>query len=780
MRRLAWFTVGFALLCLVGSYAPTTALLLAAFAFALLGAAALVVFLRFRNRYDHPPLLSVARRMLAAALGGVIAAGWFAGWTFLFKAPAEELAGSTHTLSGTVADWPEETSIGGYCMTVTLDSGAAAPSVLIYASSQWENLEPGDKITFTARLEAADTLYGSETTYYISQEIFLLGYCDDAPEQVTRPTPTPLRYWPSLAAKALKDSLNEAFGSLSPLAIAITTGDRGGLTDEVTSALSRSGTSHTVAVSGMHLSFLVAAVLMLTRRKRVFALAALPLLFFYALMAGATPSAMRAVVMQVVLLLAPVFRRENDTPTSLSFALLLLLLVNPYAIARVSLQLSFTSVTGILLLAPKLSQKLLQPLKPLRKGKTGIGWNWLFRLATGAAVGLSVSLSSVFFTLPLLCVYFRELSLIFPLSNLLILWAVSLFFAGALALGVLGLFLPAAAAFLAPIPALLGRYILWVILTISQWPFAAVDSGNIYYLLCVVGIYLFAAAAWLFRKDKVRLPIPLGCLALLFAVALLFSRQPIYSQLTVTSLDVGQGASTALISSGSTCLVDCGGNDSRSAGDAAADHFAAMGLRRLDLLVLTHFDADHFNGVKQLFARMDIDQVAIPDVETAYGQMEELLELAEKEGTIVTYVTETVELPLGEASLTLYPPLGSGTSNEEGLFVLCSAGDFDTLITGDADSFVEKMLIKYYNIPDIELLMVGHHGSAGSTCEELLNEVTPELAIISVGYNTYGHPKEVVLSRLEERNIQTYRTDLNGTVTIQVRSDGYAAQTQNG
>lgn len=100
------------------------------------------------------------------------------------------------------------------------------------------------------------------------------------------------------------------------------------------------------------------------------------------------------------------------------------------------------------------------------------------------------------------------------------------------------------------------------------------------------------------------------------------------------------------------------------------------------------------------------------------------------------------------------------------------------LITGDADAFVERMLIKYYDVPDLELLIAGHHGSSGSTSEELLDALRPELALISCGYNSYGHPSPDTLERLAARDILTYRTDTMGTISIYVRSDGYAAQSQ--
>ena len=305
------------------------------------------------------------------------------------------------------------------------------------------------------------------------------------------------------------------------------------------------------------------------------------------------------------------------------------------------------------------------------------------------------------------------------------------------------------------------------------------DTGQFPYLLCLAGVYLFLAAALLLRKQRLRLIVPLGCAGLLLAGALALTRLPAAcSRLTVTALDVGQGSSTALLSGWHTCLVDCGGDGPDNAGDVAADYFASLGLIHLDVLVLTHFDEDHVNGVPQLLERMSVDTVAVPRADAASGRLELLLPCLQAEGTELIYVEEITRMELGPSTLTLYPPLGSGTSNEEGLFALCSNGDFDALITGDADAFVEKMLVKYYDVPDLELLVAGHHGSSGSTSEELLDALRPELVLISCGYNSYGHPAPETLERLARREVLTYRTDTMGTGSIYVRGDGYAAQSQ--
>ena len=140
--------------------------------------------------------------------------------------------------------------------------------------------------------------------------------------------------------------------------------------------------------------------------------------------------------------------------------------------------------------------------------------------------------------------------------------------------------------------------------------------------------------------------------------------------------------------------------------------------------------------------------------------------LAEEKGIETLFLAEDADVTFGESALRIYAPLGSGGANEEGLSVLCTAGDFDGLITGDMNDTVEKRLVKYGSLPDLELLVAGHHGSKYATSEELLLATRPELAVISVGYNTYGHPAPETLERLAAAGCAIYRTDWSGTVTI--------------
>ena len=781
MRKLAWFSGGFGAACLWACYGAGPVQLLGPLLLALGAwlsarprAGGDSRFLRFpqdkglRPRYR---VYQVSRRALALCLGAALAFLWAGAYYALFRAPAEQWVGEDVPISGEVCSYPAPTSIGGYSVTLRLGEGLSAPDALAYGPEGWDTLKPGDRVSCAARIVPSTRAYGDETTYYTARGISLLAYCDGAWESAPADR-VPARHWPALCARALRTGIYAAFDpAAAPIAAAVTLGDKTGLDDTLYSAFTRAGLMHAAVVSGFHISFLVQMALALCGRSRKAALAMLPLLVFYALMAGGTPSAFRAVIMQSALLAAPIARREQDAPSALGLALLVLLIQNPFAAASVGLQLSFTSVAGILLASGPLFQRMYRPLKGKRPPKDAGPRLVLWKTARAALAAASTSLAAMLFTVPLTALYFGQIPLLSPLSNVLALWALSLLMMCALAVGVLAVFFPGPAALLGMAAGLPALYARRVALLLGKFPFASLGTDNRYGLIWLAAVYLALAAAFCGRTRPKRPLRSAGALALLLCAAIGLGRLEIETaDLTVTALDVGQGSSTALLSGGRAALVDCGGSGRRNAGDAAADYFAAMGRTRLDVLALTHFDADHFNGVERLFYRMQVDTVAVPAGDSDPDRLALLLALADAEGAQVVLIGTDHAIPLGSAQLTLFPPLGGGMSNESGLFALCTYGDFDALITGDADAFVEKMLVKYYPIPDIELLLVGHHGSKNSSCEEFLRAVAPELAVISAGAgNPYGHPAPETLDRLDGLGAEIHRTDLEGAVTIRVR-----------
>jgi competence protein ComEC len=569
-------------------------------------------------------------------------------------------------------------------------------------------------------------------------------------------------------AQALKDSVSAIFpGDAAGLMTALLTGDKSVLSDGDYAALQRSGAAHIAAVSGLHVSFLAGLLaLFFRRRSRLGAGLTVLVLALFAAVAGFTPSVTRAAFMVSMTLLAPLAGREEDKPTTLSAILFLLLAQNPYACQSISLQLSFASVAGIHLVSTPMDRALT---RGLRRG--GPRWRRLGRRAWRFfAANLSVTAGALLCTVPLCALYFGSISLIAPVTNLLVLWAVSCAFSLGLPFAALGIALPGAAAVLCVPVTWLARYILAAVHLLGGLPFACVNADGLYLRAWLGLVYALLLLVLLFRYRRPVLPVCLCAVSLCAALAL--TRLSLFAcPLSITMLDVGQGQCILLRSGGYTALIDCGGSED-NAGDIAADYLQTVGVTRLDLLVLTHCHSDHANGVPELLSRLKVSALVLPQVSEDESEYRgEILSLAQAQGAEITLLSDNRVLSLGDAQLTLYAPLGNGDINEEGLFALVSSGDFDLLVTGDATTALEALLVERVSLPHVEVLVAGHHGSKYATGDTLLDAVTPETCLISVGYNTYGHPTPETLERLSERGITVYRTDQRGDLTIRYKGD---------
>ena len=695
---------------------------------------------------------------------------WTAVYDILFFQPARELNGRTVLLHAVVADYPQETDYGFSVLVRGGEEGGRSVPAVLYTDGQGAGLRPGDRLEAVTHCTLADhTLSGEEITYYTAKGIFLLGETYGK-LQIIRPAFPAPSHWPALLSQFLEDGIGKAFPcDTAPFVQALVTGNRDNLTDGFTTSLQRTGLSHMVVVSGMHLSVLSGLLIgLLGRGKRSTAAATGVWVVVFCGVAGNTPSVARAAVMVFLLQLAPLFRRDGDSPTSLGLALMLLLLWNPFSAAHVGLQLSFASVAGIELFSEKLRRRMLAPLRLGRKGPIWARFlRWVYVAGSSA---VATTLGAMVFTVPLVAVHFGYLSVIAPISNLLVIQAVSFVFAGGLVCGLLGAVLPAIGAGLAVPFVWLARYVQWVVQGLSGLTLASVPLNSIYYGAWLVLCYLILFTG-LAMKGRKRLILPTCACVTSFCLSLLLTAAGFRTgDLALAVLDVGQGQSVLLRSGAFLALLDCGGDGAVNAGDVAADYLQSLGENRLDLLVISHCHADHANGIPRLLERIEVSAIAMPGVEEEGGLREEILSLAEQRDIPVRLVETDTEYWLGNGgSLTLFAPLGEGTdTNELGLTALATAGGFDALITGDMGGQVEELLLSHADLRNIELLVAGHHGSATSTTRALLETAQPELAIISVGRNNrYGHPAQETLERLAAIGAEIYRTDLQGTVVIQ-------------
>ena len=249
-------------------------------------------------------------------------------------------------------------------------------------------------------------------------------------------------------------------------------------------------------------------------------------------------------------------------------------------------------------------------------------------------------------------------------------------------------------------------------------------------------------------------------------------------------LDVGQGDALLLRSPrGRWILVDAGPRTRTY--DAGArtvlPYLRRRGVRRLELVVLSHPDMDHVGGAEAVLRAYPVARVMDPGLAAGTEVFLDALEGARDRGVpwIVGASGDSLDLD-GVALRVLWPPdvgeerpLDPDGANEASLVLEVRYGSFAALLTGDASVGVEEAFLPVLLSPVVQVLKVGHHGSLTATSPELLERISPEAAVISVGRrNRYGHPHPSVLRRLENAGVEVLRTDRRGTLTLRARSDG--------
>lgn len=726
--------------------------------------AVLAIFLRIPAFRAHRYVKKRLGLMAVAAMAGLL---YFAGFTHWVHQPAAVLCDKERPFTGTVCDYAAR-SDGKVKVTLLLeDEGLHSVKAVLYGNQSLLDIEPGQSISGQAYWQDAATIHETDVTTFTSRGIHVLLYRGTNLE-ITAGRQGNWRYFPQRAAKAVKEQILQIYRE-DPICAAFMTaeltGDRSLFSTQDYTELSQVGMAHLFAVSGLHCAFLVSLIgfLIPPGRRRLFAGVAIGSLLFYMLMVGLTPSVVRACIMQIFLLVAPLFKRESDALTALGAALLVILAVNPFAIGSVSLQLSFAATFGLVVLAPKImeawqnaGEKWPRPAKAVLR----------FLLAS-----MAVTVSSLAFTVPLAAYYFNILTLISPLSNLLIVWAAGWSFMLGFLTVLLSFLSLAVAQTLGVFSSILIYYVHTVTALLAKIPFHAVYFTNPLLKYWVLYSYAMFAVCYFLGGRRRRYAAASALAALTLALTVAVNARTYYGgDLNMMVLNVGQGECVLLYSGKTAALIDCGSSGSTDPGAEAADLLATMGIHRLTYVMLTHYHADHTNGMENLLARVPVDRLLLPDIEDKYGVKDKIITLADTYQISASYVESKTEYSLGEASLTVFPPVGDGDLNERGISALCSLDHFDALITGDMDGTTEGKLTSEFQLPDTEVLLVGHHGSKYSSSTAFLDTIKPEVAVISVGKNnSYGQPTDAVLERLQKAGAEVYRTDRQGNIMIAIQ-----------
>ena len=232
--------------------------------------------------------------------------------------------------------------------------------------------------------------------------------------------------------------------------------------------------------------------------------------------------------------------------------------------------------------------------------------------------------------------------------------------------------------------------------------------------------------------------------------------------LEVFFLDVGQADSTLIIQNGKSMLIDAGNDEN---GKQVVESIKALGITKLDYIVVTHMHADHMGGMDKIINAFEIDNIYMPQTSHATKEVQELLEAMLNRG--VNYESPNIgdTFSLGNANgKIIYADNNEPENlNNSSIIIELTFGTQKYLFMGDAEKEVEETL----QLDKVNILKVGHHGSSTSSSQNFIKKIKPDIAVISVGKdNSYNHPHSNVVERLKKYGATIYRTDENGTVWI--------------
>lgn len=568
--------------------------------------------------------------------------------------------------------------------------------------------------------------------------------------------------------RAISERIELLFPKNPDLVRAFVLGDRSGLDAGLRESFSQTGVAHLICISGLHISVVAMAASRLLSKifsKRTSAAMTLAVIFLYAMLIGFPASLIRAAVMFAVFSMAPVAGRYSDSVTRLCAALLGMLLFNPFFIYDGGFVLSFGASAGILLLTEPIERLFgidrLNGIKPHPKR-----WiNLLRKAMIFFPKLLCTTLAAQLATLPAVIAYFGKQPLLsLPVNLAAIPLAMIAYPLALIALCASAVWVPLGQA-IALLPDALFSALVALIRSFSDLSIHSLHSPRYPGWLTAVHCAMILAASGLSRIQlKWRRFLPIG-LASLAAVSI-FGAWINTLGFQVIFLDAGQADAAVVRAEGHVFLFDVG--DSYT---PAADYVTASCLG-IDAIFLSHPHYDHAGGLSMVLKEMRPGIIYVPegwyDVE-ASESVASGIQLAQEMGIPIAELSAGDELQLTEnVSLRVLSPDGPApTVNDLSLLLEMIYRDSSVLFTGDLTTQNEPDLL-----PDVDLLKVAHHGSSTATSDRFLEMTQPEISVISVGDNNYGHPSEETLMKLEAAQSDVYRTDQCGAITVRIGSDG--------
>lgn len=669
-----------------------------------------------------------------------------------------------------------------------------------------DNIKPGDRLLIRATI-SRPYRYGTPGSFdypkfLARKSISATGWIQSSAHILKlRDQPKTLshfiRYWPEniryKVNKFLSDRLPERNAGIYK---AILTGDKFSVPNDTLENFKATGTMHLLAISGLHMGLLALSIgfilnwtikrscwLMLHIQAWKFAaLLTLPVLFFYALIAGFQTPVIRALIMTCVFLFAVAFDRQWHVYTNIAIAAMFILLIHPLSLFTASFQLSFAAVIGIALILPKI-KKIVTP----ECGKNNLYPPLKTKLLRWMTASLMLSCVATLSTLPLLIFYFNRISLMSPISTLII---EPLLCFWSLLIGLVScpfIFLaPDVANFLLHLGSLGIQWTEHIIKWLSLIPFSSLrlSTPSIFEIILY---YIFIISILLFTRNPLAKFLCLCCFAGLIAI-------PAYAKISnstqnyqsVSFLDVGHGNCTVVESSnGDIILIDGGGTGSEkfNVGEMIiAPYLWEKRVKKVKHIIISHSDSDHYNGIRFVLRHFSPDTLWVNSNGKNDKEFQELLNEA-KRYNVKIRIPEIGETIFSHDTLRIENIAGlhlkedGGKDNNKSLVIKVSYGEVSFLLTGDIEKIAEQELIRHRSNLQADILLAPHHGSSTSSSNSFLDKVSPDYIVISAGkFKKTRFPAPEIFERYKKLGT-VFNTATEGTVTFKLTDNQLAVET---
>lgn len=559
------------------------------------------------------------------------------------------------------------------------------------------------------------------------------------------------------------------------LLIGLLIGDTDEIDEETKEDFRNSNLTHMLAVSGLHVSYVLLAVNYIITKvkihKKLSKIIVMLLILFFILVTGATPSVLRAGTMTIYLIIGGIFYRRMSVFSSLNLSLLVIIIMNPYCLFDVGLQLSYAGTIGIVYLYPIIKEKIYNK-----------------------ANSILITISANIVIIPIMLYNFNTISLTFFISNLLAGPIIGIIIILGFSIIIISLiFFPIANIF-SKILNLLIILFLNTAKACANLPFSKIFI--ITPTLKFIFLY-YCLLVFIIIKERIQIRINIKLRNKVIAILIiLVIINPIkyfsnikQSNLKIYFVDVGQGDSTCIVTpKNKVILIDGGGNSKDENYDIGKQtllpYLLDKKINKIDYCIVSHFDSDHCGGLMYILKNLKVKNIIIGKQYEEYENYKEFIKIA-KDKKINIRVVEAGEKITIEKNLyidVLWPinrekmVIQNAINNNSLVFKLRYV-NFSMLFTGDIEEIAEKEILDNYKenteLLKSTILKVAHHGSKTSSTKEFINIVKPKYAVIGVGKdNKFGHPSNVTIENLKTINTEIYRTDEMGEISINVNIKG--------